>query len=231
MAGNKRIADLNELGFAQFGDYVPMWRDGVVYKILGSNLATGEYSFTGDQKLSNITVIKTGTFQDSIRVSGSIVNSGDYLGGGHIFSYGNLGVYGTAFFDRGVELFGGFTGYGDIIFQNGQRVLGGQIVVGGITGSNNPVIFSGNMGISGHSIFNAGVQAKNFTGIGPSRFLGFTEFTGGIAVTGGFRLANTLTPPALIGSAGTRGDITWNSSYLFVCIANNAWRRIPLSEW
>ena len=37
--------------------------------------------------------------------------------------------------------------------------------------------------------------------------------------------------PAHIGATGTLGTITWDSDYLYVCIANNSWKRAALSAW
>lgn len=41
---------------------------------------------------------------------------------------------------------------------------------------------------------------------------------------------NTRTP-ASAGAPGTKGDICWDSSYLYVCIATDTWRRAPLASW
>lgn len=37
--------------------------------------------------------------------------------------------------------------------------------------------------------------------------------------------------PTTSGSTGITGTITWDSSYLYVCIATNTWKRTPLSTW
>lgn len=38
-------------------------------------------------------------------------------------------------------------------------------------------------------------------------------------------------PPASTGAAGTAGTITYDSSYIYVCVANNSWKRAALSTW
>jgi hypothetical protein len=50
-------------------------------------------------------------------------------------------------------------------------------------------------------------------------------------VNGTFRF-NTLTPQSST-AAGTAGQIAWDSSYLYICVATNTWRRItiPGSGW
>ncbi len=45
-----------------------------------------------------------------------------------------------------------------------------------------------------------------------------------------FRL-NTAKTPATSGAAGNAGDICWNSSYIYVCVATNTWKRSSLAAW
>lgn len=42
------------------------------------------------------------------------------------------------------------------------------------------------------------------------------------------RTANT---PASANASGNVGDICWDSSYVYVCVANNTWKRSALSTW
>ncbi|MCM8807570.1 MAG: hypothetical protein NC926_06470 [Candidatus Omnitrophica bacterium] len=44
------------------------------------------------------------------------------------------------------------------------------------------------------------------------------------------RLRNSKTPPTS-GSSGNKGDIAWDSDYLYVCVDTNTWKRIPLQTW
>jgi len=41
----------------------------------------------------------------------------------------------------------------------------------------------------------------------------------------------TAKTPASATAAGNQGDICWNSTYMYVCVATNTWRRIPHSSW
>lgn len=45
-----------------------------------------------------------------------------------------------------------------------------------------------------------------------------------------FRVRNSKTP-ATATSTGVQGEICWNSTYMYVCVATNTWRRIPHSSW
>ncbi len=38
-------------------------------------------------------------------------------------------------------------------------------------------------------------------------------------------------PPANPNSAGTTGRVTWDSDYIYVCIATNTWKRTAISTW
>lgn len=53
-------------------------------------------------------------------------------------------------------------------------------------------------------------------------------FTDGHGV--GF-LPSWASPPATATSPGTAGQIAYDSSYLYVCVATSAWRRVAISSW
>jgi hypothetical protein len=48
-------------------------------------------------------------------------------------------------------------------------------------------------------------------------------------INGPLRMAGTA--PATSGSSGSVGDMRFNSSYLYVCVAANSWRRVALSTF
>jgi len=33
------------------------------------------------------------------------------------------------------------------------------------------------------------------------------------------------------GDTGLKGEITWDEDYLYICIANNTWKRTTLASW
>lgn len=37
--------------------------------------------------------------------------------------------------------------------------------------------------------------------------------------------------PSSAGDTGTEGDITWDSSYIYVCVATDTWKRVAISTW
>lgn len=42
---------------------------------------------------------------------------------------------------------------------------------------------------------------------------------------------NTSKTPASAGATGTLGDICWDSSYIYVCVGTNTWKRAAISTW
>lgn len=37
--------------------------------------------------------------------------------------------------------------------------------------------------------------------------------------------------PASASASGTAGDITWDANYIYVCVANNTWKRVAIATW
>ena len=53
---------------------------------------------------------------------------------------------------------------------------------------------------------------------------------GAITIGGNLTVSNVYVPTAN-NSVGTKGQITHDSSYVYVCIATNTWRRANLAIW
>jgi hypothetical protein len=47
----------------------------------------------------------------------------------------------------------------------------------------------------------------------------------------GFTVANGAAAPATSSSAGVKGQFAFDSSYVYICVANNTWKRAALSTW
>ena len=54
--------------------------------------------------------------------------------------------------------------------------------------------------------------------------------SGNIAVVGNTLINNSYVP-AFANSTGVAGQIVWNTNYLYVCVANNTWKRANISTW
>jgi hypothetical protein len=89
---------------------------------------------------------------------------------------------------------------------------------------------------SGGMIFDSGPSAYVLMG---GNALGFAPLVNGRALgVAGNAWAATLTSltvatstPASATAAGTAGTITWDSSYVYVCVAANTWKRVAIATW
>lgn len=44
-------------------------------------------------------------------------------------------------------------------------------------------------------------------------------------------VVSSVSAPANSSANGTAGEVRWDSSYVYVCIATNTWKRSALSSW
>lgn len=52
----------------------------------------------------------------------------------------------------------------------------------------------------------------------------------GQAVAGQLRVTAPVVPSAT-GDVGTAGEIVWDSSNIYVCVATNSWKRVAIATW
>jgi hypothetical protein len=67
------------------------------------------------------------------------------------------------------------------------------------------------------------VLVANTTGIPKAKTVSISNLTGSMT------LSNTV--PATASSNGTAGVIARDSNYIYVCVANNTWKRSLLETW
>ena len=84
---------------------------------------------------------------------------------------------------------------------------------------------------------NAGDQLYIVQG-GVSKRIAVSSFATSIAVTRLVAAANssssvslTVTIPSTATSTGTLGQIAYNTTHLYLCVATNTWRRLELVSW
>lgn len=63
-----------------------------------------------------------------------------------------------------------------------------------------------------------------------SLLAGFPTGGGMTLIAGQLTLATTATP-ASAGATGTTGTISWDSNYIYVCVATNTWKRVAIATW
>jgi hypothetical protein len=59
----------------------------------------------------------------------------------------------------------------------------------------------------------------------------FANVTSNVVINGEKLVIPTTTPPANTDGAGQRGELRFNNTHIYVCIANNSWKRAALSTW
>lgn len=148
---------------------------------------------------------------------------------------GDLFTDGTAFWES--SNLSGFTSiFGTTLTDGTFIVSGGIISVGTWNGTAIDISDYTNL-VAGTNITLLGdtlnvddaflVNTGSDTTIGTLTAAGFT--TTGTVTTDGLIIGSNV--PNSISSAGTAGTITYDSSYVYVCIATNSWKRVALSAW
>ena len=106
---------------------------------------------------------------------------------------------------------------------------------GFITGVDSGHLLDGvsNAGI-GSGVFsgtiNGDVKLRSISGVGLVTITGYEDNT--ILVSGAHGGVNwTLPPPACPTGIGTTGQISFDDVYYYICIRENTWRRVAISEW
>lgn len=96
------------------------------------------------------------------------------------------------------------------------------------------------LNVTGSTIFSDSITGQSGT-FNDITITGTTTISGNTEIGGNVRISNDLiypTPsvvPSLsggsYGTTGTTGTISWDSDYIYVCVATNTWKRAQLSTW
>ena len=121
-------------------------------------------------------------------------------------------------------------GLSDSIYETGQTLL--ELNQG-------DQVFRGEKTFTGHAYFLTGVTCGEDVVVAGELDVGGSIHgagnitTDGIISMGGTEVATTPSSsvPATATSAGTAGSIAYDSSHLYICVATDVWRRVPISTW
>lgn len=92
---------------------------------------------------------------------------------------------------------------------------------------------SGGASHSGELVFSASI-ANTDLGAGsgnPAEMFAIDARTKVLRTTGDRLRLPTSKTPSSASDTGTQGDICWDSSYVYVCVATNTWKRTAISTW
>lgn len=86
-------------------------------------------------------------------------------------------------------------------------------------------LFTGSVTLaSGHNLIMSGASTATFG-------TGAIALNGNTTIASGKVLVLPTTTPASAAATGTAGTYTWDTSYLYVCTATNAWKRVAIATW
>ena len=115
-------------------------------------------------------------------------------------------------------------------FTNEVEFQDGFIVDAGSVAFFDPVQFVD--GFTGQGIFDIGNGAIEFSSYTPPSTTDRLYRVGNALHYSGEELGRVSNgTPASATATGTTGEIQWDSSYIYVCIATNTWKRVAISTW
>lgn len=164
----------------------------------------------------------------------SILRNGN-IGIGTTNPGGKLHIYNSSGVSR--VIIESATAQADMFFKNltGNTTLrfdadsnGGYIQTGNYAfTANQPLYFSGYNGNQGSNV-NFNFANSYFAGnVG----IGITTPTAKLDINSDILRLRTAKTPATAGASGNAGDICWDSSYFYICVATNTWKRATIATW
>ena len=125
----------------------------------------------------------------------------------------------------------GIKGYVDLANSIQQSLLTtANVGIIGYIGLGNTIqsaqISAANVGMKGY------VDNQTYSNVQVTAYLpSYSGNVGGAITIGGNLTVSNVYVPTANNSVGTKGQITHDSSYVYVCIATNTWRRANLAAW
>jgi len=198
-----------------FGDSVDSTLGRVVYDNSADSLAfwsNGTLALTIDS--SQHVTLPTG---DLTLTSGDItVTTGDIT-----LTAGKMGIDGAA-----VSASYSLNAAGDI---NLQRAANTRLRIQHTSGATTQLYSTGSIGYVGTASAHAfSIYANNAAALTCDTSQNVSIPTGHLTITAGDLIISTTGSPASA-DAGTAGTIAWDASYLYVCTASGAWKRVALT--
>lgn len=191
--------------------------------ILGSLTLTGLLNCVNIQASGNI--VCSGQVSTNFLLSGPATISGPLIttgGSGNIIASGNLQINGvnnaTSYATQGI--YTGMQNSGSASANIDLVGVTGQEIAFMTTGTSTPIATISVATSAG----NMSIEMGNTPAVNIS-VSGVTTFNNNQIVI------NTGNTPASSSAAGVQGTICWDTSFIYVCVATNTWKRIAISTW
>jgi hypothetical protein len=204
--------------------------------ILGTTNLQNNLSVSGVSRFNNeINVTGTTNLQNTLNISGVTNIYNNLIVSGNTNISGNTTTLGTSVF---------YDGFGHKVLQTYEGGVSGEVnfpnvVTIGDYDSNKSYLY---ISTDENDIHNYAKISGNTNGGLKYYSTGFTILnnlqveianftTNQTRVNGTFIINNPITPPVNSGDTGTKGTITYDNDYLYVCINSNTWKRVELLGW
>ncbi|HTY13195.1 MAG TPA: hypothetical protein VMD02_03290 [Candidatus Omnitrophota bacterium] len=84
---------------------------------------------------------------------------------------------------------------------------------------------------SGNGVYGAATSGNGVYGISTSGFSGFFKGGKGVCMNTDTLILDTAKTPASSSASGSKGQIAWDANYIYICVANNTWKRAAIATW
>ena len=118
------------------------------------------------------------------------------------------------------------------IFKS-SALLGWSASAGASTAGGAPAFDSAFSRLSANKVAlgNGGASDASGTLIVGNVGIGTTDPTAKLDISSDILRLRTAKTPSTAGAAGNQGDLCWDASFVYVCVATNSWKRAALSAW
>ena len=125
--------------------------------------------------------------------------------------------------------------YGDVSIPNGSLAVNGAAATGQFNskaGANDytsvNVVLESTAGQKTYVLNAGGIFYLSNDGTNDHLTIGAT---GNVSIPNGDFIVTTPKTPATAGATGTVGTIAWDTSYVYVCVATDTWKRSAIATW
>jgi hypothetical protein len=212
--GMKGYVDNQTYSNVQVGSYLPTYNGNIGQTTVNGDLTVFgivDAGFPSPLSFSNVVVNATNDANSYVQLNIQNINTVGNLVSADVIATAPNGTDTSRFIDMGI---------------NGNNWSSSAWTV---SGANDGYVYinQGNLTLGTDT---AGTTVKIHVG-GTLAGNVITTFSNSNVTIGGNLIVSNVYIPTANNSVGTTGQISYDSSYVYVCIANNTWRRANISTW